>query len=69
MFFLVNSNQDGNAKSYKGRRYHLPKGIIKNCNVIINGKHFYNQTIDSHIKGHEEMRKLATGQCEDYTTG
>ena len=27
-----------------------PKGIIKNYNVIINGKNFYDQPIDSSIK-------------------
>ena len=27
-----------------------PKGIIKNYNVIINGKNFYDQPIDSGIK-------------------
>ena len=46
-----------------------PKGIIKNYNVIINGKNFYDQPIDSSIKQYKEIRKLATGQGEDYTTG
>ena len=30
--------------------YHLPKGIIKDYNVIINGKNFYDQVIDSDIR-------------------
>ena len=29
----------------------------------------YDQAIDSDIKGYEEIRKLATGLGEDYTTG
>ena len=37
--------------------------------VIINGKNFYDKAIDSDIKRFEEIRKLATGQGEDYTTG
>ena len=37
--------------------------------VIINRKNFYYQPIDSNIKPFEEMRKLTTGQGEDYTTG
>ena len=48
---------------------YLPKGIIKNYNVVINRKKFYNQTIDSDIKRYEEIRKLATEQGKDYTTG
>ena len=38
-------------------------------NVIINGKNFYDQATDSDIKRYEEIRKLTTGQGEDYTTG
>ena len=37
LFALVYSNQDDNSKRFKTRRYYLPKGIIKNYNVIING--------------------------------
>ena len=44
----------------------MSKGIIKNYNVIINGKNFYDQAIDSDIKRYEEIRKLTTGQGEDY---
>ena len=43
------------------------KGIIKNYNVIINGKNAYDQAIDSDIKRHEKIRKLKTGKGEDYT--
>ena len=32
-------------------------------------KKFINQAIDSDIKRYEEIRKLSTGQDEDYTTG
>ena len=30
---------------------------------------FYGQPIDSDIKWHEEIRKQATGESEDYTAG
>ena len=32
-------------------------------------KNFYNQYINSDIKRYEEIRKLTTGQEENYTTG
>ena len=38
-------------------------------NVITNGKNFYDQPIDSNIKRYEGIRKLTTGQGDDYTTG
>ena len=38
-------------------------------NVIPNGKNVYDQPINSDMKRYEEIRKLTTGQDEDYTTG
>ena len=69
LFVLVYSNQNDNSKRFKAKRYYLPKGIINNFNVIINGKNFYDQAIDSDIKRYEEIRKLTAGQGDDYTTG
>ena len=37
LFILVYSNKDDHSKRSKTRRYHLPKGIIKTCNIIIEG--------------------------------
>ena len=42
LFVLVYTNQDANTKRFNTRKYYLPKGIIKNYNVIINGKIFYD---------------------------
>ena len=62
-------NRGDDLKWFKTGRYFLPKGIIKICNVIINGKNFYDQAIDTDIKQYKEIRKLTRGQGEDYTTG
>ena len=48
--------------------YYLPKGVIKEYNVIISGKNFYDQPIDSDIKRYEEI-KLTTRKGEYFTTG
>ena len=37
--------------------------------MSINGKSFCDQPIDSDIKQYEEIRKLKTGQSENYTIG
>ena len=37
--------------------------------MIINGKNFYHQPIDSDIKRYEEIKKLTAGQRKDYITG
>ena len=68
-FVLVYLNRSNDVKRFNVRRYYLPKGIIKNYNVTINGKILYDKAIDSDIKRYEEIRKLTTGQGEDYTTG
>ena len=49
-------NRDNDAKQFKFRRYYLPKRIIKNYNVIINGKNVHDKAIDSDIKENEEIK-------------
>ena len=50
-------------------KYFLPGGEIKNFNVLINGRNFYDQPINDWIKQYDEVRKVSTGQGDDYTTG
>ena len=69
LFVLSYPNHDDNAKRTNGKKYYLPKRIIKNFNVIINGGNSYNQIINSNIKQYEETIKLTTGQGENSTTG
>ena len=67
---LVYTNENAASKRLDNpKRYYLPKRIIDNYNVIINGKNVYDQPIDSDIKRCEEIRTLRTGQGEDYTNG
>ena len=42
---------------------------ITNCNVLINGRNFCDQPISDLIKHYNKIRKTATGQGDDYTTG
>ena len=57
----------------KGRRshsaYYLPKVEIKDCNVMTDGKNVFDQPINSMTKTYENIRKIATGQGDDYTAG
>ena len=68
LFGLIYLNKDDNAKRFKARRYYLPKGVIKDYVVIIIGKYFYEQPINSDIKWFEEIRKLTTGQGDNCAT-
>ena len=49
--------------------YYLPKAEIKDYNVINDGKNFFDQPINSMTKTCENIRKTATSQGDDYTTG
>ena len=40
----------------------------KNYNVMIVGRNFFGQAIDSMTKTQENIRKIAIGQGDDYTT-
>ena len=49
--------------------YYLPKVEIKDCNVMIDGRNFFDQPINSMTKACENIRKISTGQGDDYATG
>ena len=49
--------------------YYLPKVEIKDYNVMIDGKNFFDQPINSKLKTYENIRKIATGKGDDYATG
>ena len=42
---------------------------VKDYNVMIDGKTFFDQPINSMTKTYENIRKIATGQGYDYTIG
>ena len=49
--------------------YCLPNVEIKNYNVMINGENFFDQPIKGNKVTYENIRKVATGRGENYTTG
>ena len=51
------------------RRYFLPIVKIENYNIEIDGRNFYDQPINDLIKQYDEVRKVSTGQGDDYITG
>ena len=50
-------------------KYFLPRVNTTNYNVLINGRNFYDQPINDLIKQYDEIRKIATGQGDEYTAG
>ena len=65
LFVLAFDNtENGNKKVERNshRKYFLSKVNITNYNVIIDGKNFYDQPINDHVKKYDEIRKNATGK-------
>ena len=56
-----------NENSYKN--HFLPRLKIKNYNIKIDGRSFYDQSINELIIQYDEIRKISAGQSDDYTTG
>ena len=67
---LAYNNTAGNNQvfvdSYK--KYLLPRVKIDNYNTEIDGRSFYDQPINDSMKQYDEVRKISTGQVDDYTT-
>ena len=51
------------------RKYVLPRVNNTNYNELIDGRNFYDQPFNDLLKQYDEIRKTATGQEDDYTTG
>ena len=51
------------------QKYYLPRIDLKKYNVIIDGRNFYDNAIESDIEKYRELKKVRIGKGEDYTTG
>ena len=61
--FVMAYNRDGQ------RKYYLPRISLNKYNVIIDGRNFYDNPIESDIEKYRELKKVMIGKGEDYTTG
>ena len=51
------------------KEYYLSNVEIKDYNVMIDGKNFFDQIVKNNKVTYDNIRKSATGQGDDYTTG
>ena len=51
------------------RKYYLPRIDLKQYNVIIDGRIFDDNPIESDNEKYRELKKVMIGKGEDYTTG
>ena len=69
LFVLPYASGDNITNENSYRKYFLPRLKIKNYNIEIDGRNFYDQSTNGLIKQHDEVRKISTRQRDDYTTG
>ena len=70
-FVLAFGNTNNGANKVERdshRKYFFPKVNITNYNVLIDGRNFYDQPINDKIQKYDEIRKIAKGKGDDYTT-
>ena len=65
--FVLSFDNENDRTSHS--TYYLPKVEIKDYNVMIDDRNFFDQPINSMNKTYENIRKIATGKGDDYTTG
>ena len=65
LFVLHFENENGRTSH---STYYLPKVEIKGYNAMIDGRNFFDQPIKGMNKTYENIRKIATGKGDDYTT-
>ena len=65
--FLLAFEDDAQRTAHDS--YYLPIVEIKDYNIMINGENCFDQPIKNNKVTYEKIRKIATGQGDDYTTG
>ena len=66
LFVLTFENVDNRDEHTK---YFIPNMEIKDYNVIIDWRNSFDQPIKVNLKTCDNIRKIATGQGDDFTTG
>ena len=66
LFVLGFENDDDRTSD---DQYYLPTVEVKDYNIMINGENFFDQPIKNNKVTYENIRKIATGQGDAYTTG
>ena len=69
LFVMAYNRANGQPTRNGPRKYYLPRISLDKYNVIIDGRNFYDNPIESDIEKYRELKKVMTGKGEDYTTG
>ena len=68
-YVIVANDADDEVGVKNNKKHSLLRGEVKDYNSLINWRNFYNQPINDLIKQYHGVRKILTGQSDDYITG
>ena len=69
LFVMAYNRANGQPTRNGQRKYYLRRIDLEKYNVIIDGRNFYDNPIESDIEKYRELKKVMIGKGEDYTTG
>ena len=69
LFVVAYNRVDGQPTKNGQQKYYLPRIDLEKSNVIIDGRNFYDNPIETDIEKYRELKKVMIGKGEDYTTG
>ena len=69
LFVMACNRADDHLTRNGQQKYYLPRIDLEKYNVIIDGRNFYDNPIESDIEKYRELKKVMIGKGEDYTTG
>ena len=69
LFVMAYNREDNELDRNSLLKYYLPRIGLNKYNLIIDGRNFYDNKIESDIEKYRELKKAMIGKGEDYTTG
>ena len=69
LFVMAYNRANGQPTRNGQRKYYLQRIDLEKYNVIIDGRNFYDNPIESDIEKYRELKKVMIGKGEYYTTG
>ena len=69
LFVMAYNRAYGQPTRNGQQKYYLPRIDLEKYNVIVDGRNFYDNPVESDIEKYREVKKVMIGKGEDNTTG
>ena len=69
LFIMAYSRAANQPGRNSPQKYYLPRIDLNKYNVIIDGRNFYDNPIETDIEKYRELKRVMIGKGEDYTIG